>query len=82
MVPSVIELLTSTGTLSSVLVGAVVPALTRDMFESVACLNLDKSAQQDGEQMMWVATPEASSMVAHGVDHRVQVAGDGAAVGR
>jgi len=52
------------------------------MFESVACLNLDKSAQQDGEQMMWVATPEASSMVAHGVDHRVQVAGDGAAVGR
>ena len=64
MVPSVIELLTSTGTLSSVLVGAVVPAPTRDMFESVACLNLDKSAQEDGEQTMWVAEPEASSMVA------------------
>ena len=82
MLASGIELLTSTGTLSSVLVAASVPAPTRDMFESVACLNLDKSAQQDGEQMMWVATPEASSMVAHGVDHRVQVVGDGAAVGR
>src|SRR6476646_8077154 len=64
MVPSVIELLTSTGTLSSVLVGAVVPALTRDMFDSVACLNLDKAAQPDGDAMMWVATPLASSMVA------------------
>lgn len=52
------------------------------MYESVACLNLDKSAQEDGEQTMWVAEPEASSMVAHGVDHRVQVSGDGAAVGR
>ena len=64
MVPSVIELLTSTGTLSSVLVGAVVPAPTRDMLESVACLNLDRSAHEDGLHTMWVAEPEASSMVA------------------
>ena len=44
MVPSDIELLTSTGTLSSVRLGAVVPAPTRETLELSACLNLDRSA--------------------------------------
>src|SRR6185312_9528837 len=60
-----IALDTTTGTLSSVRVGATVPAPTRLTLESVESVFIfDNSAQPDGLQMMWVAAPWASSMSA------------------
>jgi Resolvase, N terminal domain len=49
-------LLTSTVTLSSVRVAAVVPAPTRLTLESVNCLNLDRSPQDCGKHTGYVLT--------------------------
>ena len=84
MVPSANELrFASTGTLSSVLAGAVVPALTRETLLLLACLNLDRSAHDCGLADDCCGLTRASSMAATAsVDHRIQVVGDGAAVGQ